>query len=158
MQQSSQPISKKITANREVFRTQIRSKKTEEIFLSKRLKFQEYIEEDIHSRLSDDLLLSQLLETTNMKEICEFLEVLRKRSCEIEKNNVFLKNEKLVILIPILIKFLDNEELQYNSCWILINILIGDTTLIKYCIKTGLLDAFLEIIEKKDVVMRELVI
>jgi len=157
MQKSNQ-IPQKIAQNRDLFRSEIRSKKNNDLFKAKRLKFQ-YVEKEV--LFSDDHLITQLLETCDLNEIISCLEELRKRSCEFEKNEKkpnFLQNERLFLLIPILVKFLDNHELQYNSCWILINLLIGDTNLIHFCIKSGLLQAFLRIIEKGDATMREQVI
>ena len=154
--QNSNQIPKKIAQNREVFRAEIRAQKNEELFRSKRLKFQ-FGEKD--AGFSDDFLITQLLlETSDLNAIKPYLEELRKRSCELEKNPTFLENSRIFLLIPVLIKFLDTPDLEYSSCWILINLLIGDTTLIKFCIKHGLLQAFLKIIEKRDVAMCEQVL
>ena len=154
--QNSNQISKKIAQNREVFRAEIRAQKNEDLFTSKRLKFQFGEKEDVG--FSDDHLITQLLETSDVNDIKPFLEELRKRSCEFEKNPTFLENNRIFLLIPVLVRFLETPELEYSSCWILINLLIGDTTLIKFCINSGLLQAFLKIIEKRDIAMCEQVL
>lgn len=156
--QPANQIHKKIAHNREQFRAEIRSKSISELFQAKRLKFRG-IEKEI--LLSDENLISNLLETAEFTEIEKLkvsLEELRKRSCEFEKNPSFLKNDRIFLLIPVLIKLLESPDLQYSSCWILINLLIGDTNLIKFCIKSGLLQAFLCIVEKGDASMREQVL
>lgn len=155
--QTFEPISKKISQNREIFRSQIRNSKTDDLFQSKRLKYQ-YIEDGNPILISDNELISQILDSLEIDNIKNKLEELGKRTCNLEQNSKFFKNEKLFILIPNLIKYLEDPQLQYNSCWILINLLIGDTNLIKFCINSGLLAALLQIIERSDAAMREQVI
>ncbi len=155
MQSFSKQIPTKILQNRENFRNKIRNEKTSFLFESKRIKFQSLPSE---YSISDDLLIKSLISAENTEEISVFLNELLRRSCEFEKNPTFLLNEKLHLLIPLLIKYLENPEIQYNSCWILINLLFGDTNLVFFCIKSGILSAFLRIIQQEDSAMREQVI
>lgn len=153
--QNISDIHKKISFNREIFRSEIRSAKNEDLFLSKRLKYQSSDTENQHS---DDQLIKNLIQTSDSNEIAQYLEELRCRSSHLEENSYFLNNPLLPNLIPILLNFLKSPELQYVCCWILINLMIGKTPLIKFCISLGLLKELLQIVEKNDVAMREQVI
>lgn len=150
----SNDTKKIIFQNREIYRSQIRSEKTEKLFQLKRLKYQN---KDFQNSflITDAELIAQILETFESVELAKKMEELRKRSCNLERNPEFFKNEQIYALIPFLIKCLEDENLQYVSSWILINLLIGDTQLIKFCIESGLLFSFLKIVEKNDVAMRE---
>ena len=90
---------------------------------------------------------------SDYKRILEILKILR-ASFSIEPINV----DKLIEIgiIPTLFKiclapeFSDQEEIQYEICWIVVNALSGDNEQIQYFITNGVLDIIMNHLKREN--------